>query len=147
MSTQLHFDSLEILDWYDGPVVAVGTSGDLHFLVFLIACEITFDATNRIYAVLPIDRLDAEKLVSPDVTDPTSSRDQYVVFQDLFDSFLARYEGEAYLTKEVAEKGKSIDVYATMGFKPMDFVPYDTSAVFDNSRYETWAYRLDKSMH
>ena len=143
MSTQICFDSLEILDWYDGPVLAIGTYGELHFLVILIACEIATD--NRIFAIFPIDEYWAQLLLRP-IEEDKAGPTQVTSFRAQIDSCLSVHQGGAYLTEDNIERGRSIQMYQDSTFSPADFVPYDSNLAFDDQQFETWTQRLYELM-
>jgi hypothetical protein len=142
MNSQIHFDSLMILGWYDGVTIGLGNSGKMHFLFILLAWKMMPEKEYRIHAIVPIDEDSTHKLIQPA---GDNEMDNSVEFNKQLESFLSNCPNGAYLTSEHAEENKTIRAIWFPEFNAGDLIPYDDDTIFfDDKNFTTWERRLEK---
>lgn len=142
MHSKINIDSLEIIEWYDGPVTAVAGCDNFNFLVVLIACKLPED--ERIYVILSIDDTSVRNLLQSLEGDRPLDTEEWKAVMEQLNQLLREYRGDVYLTEEDPEQGKTINIYLDPSLVPFDLVPYDSESAFDDQRFETWEHRLEE---
>ena len=143
MKSQLSFDSLVILGWYDGVTVGIGETNRTYHLIVLIAWKMTADETYKISALFPINEVDADALQGSAVDDP---KEDSVAFNQRLESFLSICPTGAYLTRTPAEEDKIIEVIWLSEFNAADLLPYDDDRIFfDEQNFARWDHYFRKN--
>lgn len=135
---KVHFNSIYILDWYDGVILGVARDNSAYFLILLIACKV--DSDQRIFGVLTIEEQFAEDLIQ--FTDDTTLSENLLTFRKILNSGILTSHNQAYLAEGHIDINTIINLYPDPSFKIAEFVPYDTYLPFDDQKYAQWSSHL-----
>jgi hypothetical protein len=100
------FDSVDILDWYDGAVLAIGEHQQIDYLLILVAWDIK--SKCKAYVVLQLDSAIAKSMRQLTVNAPNVEGKQkdWETFNTILNDYLGDYQDEAYITLGEPNQGR-----------------------------------------
>lgn len=131
-------DHLEILDWYDGPVLAIATAEVGAFLVVLVAVQHSSD--RRIYALVRIDDSYANSLLKHRHREDDSDLE----FGHKLRAVMTRLPDGAFLTRLTVRQALTLSVCFDSEFSISSFVPYQRDSCWSDEVYVRWNDRMSQ---
>lgn len=99
------FESIDIIEWYDGVVRAIAKTSTENYLIVLIKWELK--KTNKIYALFELNGITLSEFRNCFLESSEKTKeDMWKQFETFFDSFISSYKGNIYLLE--AEKDLKI---------------------------------------
>ncbi len=93
-NTNISFDKIEILEWYDGIVRAVGETETEAYLIVLVAWEIS--SSIKVYALLKLNKITKNEIIK-ELNATRTKEENWEVFNSLFERYIQNYDDKAHL--------------------------------------------------
>lgn len=101
-------ESINIIEWYDGVVRAIGKSGTENYLLVLIKWELA--KNNRTYALFELDDNASSEFENCFAESSKETKENmWKQFETLFDSFISSYKGEIYLLESEKDLNTKVE--------------------------------------
>ncbi len=93
-NTNISFDKIEILEWYDGIVRAVSETETEAYLIVLVAWEIS--SSIKVYALLKLNKITKNEIIK-ELNATRTKEENWEVFNSLFERYIQNYDDKAHL--------------------------------------------------
>lgn len=102
----MSFNRIEILDWYDGIIRAIGEVENKTYLIVLVAWDIK--QLVKLYALLELDELTKNEIIRA-LNGNRSKEENWEIFNSVFDHYIQHYDSEASLILGEIKKNESYE--------------------------------------
>ncbi|HEX8267286.1 MAG TPA: hypothetical protein VF596_17945 [Pyrinomonadaceae bacterium] len=102
--TNISFNKIEILDWYDGIIRAIGEVEDEFYLIVLVAWDMKQPV--KLYVVLELNELTKSEIID-ELNGSRSKEENWEIFNSIFNRYVQNYNGVAYVILGEVKKNES----------------------------------------
>ncbi len=93
-NTSISFNKIEILEWYDGVVRAIGEVETKIYLIVLVAWDMS--KSVKLYALIELSEIAKDEMMR-ELNSARSKEENWRAFNSMFDRYIRHYDGEAHL--------------------------------------------------
>jgi len=132
------FDSVNVLDWYDGLVLAIGVHQQTDYLLILVAWDI--ESKCKAYVVLDLDSAIAKSMRQLTVSTPNleSKQQNWVTFNTILNDYLGDYQDEAYITVGEPNQGRKSSAKLISSVHLSNLKNYDIENALSEEAITLW---------
>lgn len=105
--TNISFNKIEILDWYDGIIRAIGEVEDEFYLIVLVAWDMRQPV--KLYVLLELNELTRSEIID-ELNGSRSKEENWEIFNSIYDRYVQNYDGVAYLILGEVKKKESYKI-------------------------------------
>jgi hypothetical protein len=137
MSLRIYIREMNILGWYDGPVIAIGKSEQGKLLSLLVACVLP-DQIDRIFLVIPLSDADEAEFLGPFDDKEKSPESASEESTKWLNGFLKLPKTDVFLSRDALNRDKSIELFRWSAYSPEKIVPYDIDNAWNADASVFW---------
>jgi hypothetical protein len=133
--TIISFSKIEILDWYDGIIRAIGEVENKICLIVLVAWDMK--QSVKLYALLELNELTKNEIISA-LNGNKSEEENWEIFNSVFDHYIQRYNSEAYLIFGEVKKNEPYELKRVDSSHIKKLVNYEFEDTMSETNYDYW---------
>lgn len=131
----ISFDKIEILEWYDGVVRAIGEVESETYLIVLVAWNMS--QSVKLYTLVELSELAKKEMVN-ELNSARSKEENWEIFNSVFDRYIQNYNGKAYLTLGEIKENKPNELEIIESNHINKLINYDFEDTMDGNSIDFW---------
>lgn len=131
----IFFNKLEVLDWYDGVIRAVGFAETGCYLIILVAWDMNQPA--KLYVLVHLSEAEQQEIFEA-LNSAHPKEKNWEEFESMFDRFIQTYADKAYTFLGDVEAGKSYTLRGVKSDKLRSLASYDFEATLNEANIYSW---------
>lgn len=134
-NTSISFDKIEILEWYDGVVRAIGETKSGTYLIVLVTWDMS--QSVKLYVLIELSELTKKEMID-ELNKTRSKEEKWEIFNSVFDRYLQNYNGQAYLILGEIKEDESYELKMTSSNHVKKVVNYDFENTMSKANIDSW---------
>lgn len=133
--TNISFDKIEILEWYDGIVRAIGEAESETYLIVLVAWNMS--QSVKLYALVELSEPTKNKMID-ELNKTRSKEENWEIFNSVFDHYIQSYNGQAYLILGEIKENKPCELKILESNHVKKLINYDFENTMSKNNIDFW---------